>query len=162
MQILEKSNLYANICGIELAFNGELLPANIPGWQEFYNSMMIDIDFNKTYIGLGSVSLSEESKEADAGTSYNQKLTIKFPNADKKRSERIALMHKVKFIKVKMNTGNDIIIGRNDYKQNARLKIVSKSNQILSEITFECNSIYSLGYVATELGLPGLIPLILI
>jgi hypothetical protein len=53
---------------------------------------MFAVDFTKTYVGLGSVSFGEESK-SDAGTSWKQSVTIRFPSTDENRAERIALMH---------------------------------------------------------------------
>lgn len=164
MSILEKAKSASNICGVEIAFNGELLPSDIPDWQPFHNSTMPDLDFTKTYIGLGTVSFSEESSLSNAGYIYKQKVQIRFPATDGLRAERIALLHKAKFIKVILNNGLDIVVGRNDYKQNSRPKIVMKSNVQLAEIEFETVSIFPSGYVPSPKGffLPSLIPLTLI
>lgn len=161
MGLLDRVNVNPNICGVELAFYGELFSSNIPDWQEFYNSKMIAVDFTKTYIGLGSVAFGEESADTPAGPTFKQSVTIRFPSSDKNRSERLALMKKVKFIKLKLSSGSDLVIGRNDYKQNARPKIKIETNIKIAEAKFETVSISPSGYIADSesLGLPSLIPI---
>ena len=78
MELLDKVRVNPNICGIELAFRGQVTATSIPGWQQFYNSGMVGTDFTKTHIGLGSVSFGEESEESAAGISYKQSVTIGF------------------------------------------------------------------------------------
>jgi len=160
-QLLDKVNVNPNICGVELAFRGELTAATIPDWQQFYNSSMFAVDFSKTHIGLGSVSFGEESQRSAAGTSYKQKVVIRFPSNDQNRSERIALMDKVRFVKLKLTNGLDLVIGRNDIKQNARPKIQIKTNIKTAEAEFETVSIFPSGFVSDEnaIGLPTLIPI---
>jgi hypothetical protein len=161
MGLLDRVNVNPNICGVELAFTGEVTAANIPEWQQFYNSVMTDTDFTKTHIGLGSVSFGEESDYSLAGPSYKQSVTIRFPSNDANRAERIALMDKVRFIKLKLTNGKDLVIGRNDYKQNARPKIKIKTNIKTAEAEFETVSIFPSGFVSNpdSFGLPTLIPI---
>lgn len=164
MEILDRVAVNPNICGVELAFMGEVTAANIPEWQPFFNSSMFATDFSKTYVGLGSVSFGEESEYSLAGTSYKQSVTIRFPSNDKNRAERIELMQKVKFIKLKLTNGFDLIIGRNDYTQNARPKIKTKTNIKTAEVEFQTVSMYPYGFVSNPdaYGLPVLIPVTLI
>lgn len=161
MEVLDRVTVNPNICGVELAFSGELTAANIPDWQPFYNASMFAMDFSKTYIGLGSVAFAEESDESPAGTSYKQSVTIRFPSTDKNRSERIALMDKVRFVKLKLTNGLDLVIGRNDFTQNARPRIKTKTNIKTAEAVFETVSIFPSGFVsdANAVGLPTLIPI---
>lgn len=163
MAILDRVTVNPNICGVELAFTGQLSAANIPDWQQFYNSSMIDTDFTKTYIGLGSVAFAEENQVSPAGSFYKQVVTIRFPSTDGNRSERIALMDQVKFIKLKLTSGRDLVIGRNDYIQNARPKITIKTNIKTAEAVFETVSMFSSGFVANPNinSIYGLIPVIL-
>jgi hypothetical protein len=163
MELLERVKVNPNICSVELAFSGELTAANIPDWQQFYNSSMIGTDFSKTHIGLGSVAFAEESQESPSGTSYKQSITIRFPSTDKNRSERIALMDKVRFVKLKLNNGLDLVIGRNDFEQNARPRIKIKTNIKTAEAEFETVSIFPSGFVSNPdaYGLPTLIPILL-
>lgn len=164
MEILDRVAVNPNICGVELAFMGEVTAANIPEWQPFFNSSMFAVDFAKTYVGLGSVSFGEESEYSLAGTSYKQSITIRFPSNDENRATRIELMHKVKFIKLKLTNGRDLIIGRNDYQQNSRPKIKTKTNIKTAEVEFQTVSISPAGFVANPdaYGLPVLIPVTLI
>ncbi|MFA9191117.1 hypothetical protein AAGV28_07010 [Flavobacterium sp. FZUC8N2.13] len=161
MEVLERVYVNPNICGVELAFRGELVAASIPDWQHFFNSSMFAVDFSKTYVGLGSVVFGEESEKSAAGTIYKQSVTIRFPSTDKNRSERIALMDKVRFVKLNLTNGTYLVIGRNDYKQNARPKINIKTNVKTAEVVFETVSIFPSGFVddANSVGLPSLIPL---
>lgn len=163
MEILDRVAVNPNICGVQLAFKGQITAANIPNWQQFYNSKMVDTDFAKTYIGLGSVSFGEESEYSLAGTSYKQSVTIRFPSNDGNRSERIALIQKAIFIKINLTNGRDLIIGRNDYKQNARPKIKTKTNIKTAEVEFQTVSISPAGFVSSPLLMDyqALIPVIL-
>lgn len=161
MELLDRVTTNPNICGVELAFAGELSPSSIPDWQQFYNSAMIATDFAKTHIGLGSVSFAEESGEQNGNPLYKQSVIIRFPVADKNRSERIALMDQVRFVKLKLTNGLDLVIGRNDIQQNARPRIKIKTNVKTAEAEFETVSIFPSGFVADEnaIGLPTLIPI---
>jgi hypothetical protein len=161
MQLLEKVKDNPNICSVELGFSGELSASSIPDWQPFYNSSMFAIDFTQTHIGLGSVAFSEESQESPAGTSYKQNLVIRFPATDANRSQRIALMDKVRFVKIKLTNGEDLVIGRNDFLQNARPRIKIKTNIKTAEVEFETVSIFPAGFVSDihSVGLPTLIPI---
>lgn len=161
MELLERVKVNPNICGVELGFSGDLSAANIPDWQPFFNSSMFAIDFAKTHIGLGSVAFAEESQESAAGTSYKQSVVIRFPASDGNRSERIALMDKVRFVKLKLTNGLDLVIGRNDFEQNARPRIKIKTNIKTAEAEFETVSIFPSGFVSNPAayGLPTLIPI---
>lgn len=164
MQLLDKTAVNLNICSVELAFNGNLLASAIPDWQPFYNSNVIAADFTKTYVGLGSVSFNEESEVISAGPLYKQKVSIVFPNADANRSKRIALMHRVRFVKLNLSDGSEFVVGRNDFKQNARPRIKIGSNLKKTGVDFETVSIFPCGFMQGEktVELPQLIPLILI
>ena len=161
MSLLDKVKSSPNICEIELAFFGELIPSNIPGWQPFFNSMMSGLDFTKTYIGFASVSFGEETVSTSAGTHWKQSVKFRFPTTDKNRAERLQLMTKVKFIKIKLTNGLDISIGRNDFFQNTPPKFQIKSTQKLAEIEFEILSITPSGYVPNSDSylLPTIIPI---
>ena len=161
MEILERVAVNPNICGVELALMGEITAANIPEWQPFFNSTMFAVDFAKTYVGLGSVSFGEESEYSLAGTSYKQSVTIRFPVNDENRSQRIELMQKVKFVKLILTDGREMLVGRNDYKQNARPKIKTKTNIKTAEAEFQTISMFSAGFISdvNSVGLPTLIPI---
>ena len=135
----------------------------MPDWQQFYNSAMVQTDFSKTYVGLASVAFEESSEELSAGTLYKQKVVFSFPNADGNRSERLALLSRIKFVKLKLSDGRDIVIGRNDYKQNARPKIKIEANIQKGSASIETVSITPSGFVANASAyqLPSFIPLTL-
>lgn len=163
MELLDRVKTNPNICGVELAFTGTLIPSKILDWQQFSNSIMSGTDFSKAHFGLGSVSFAEESDNSNSGPSYKQSISIRFPSTDDKRAERLAMMQEVTFIKLKLTNGLDIVIGRNDFVQNARPKIKIKTNIKTAEAVFETVSIFPSGFVPNPdaYGLPALIPLTL-
>lgn len=144
--LFERVKSSPNICGVELSFTGDLIPSVLEGWQPFYNSLGVDCDFIKTYIGLGSVAFDEESAETNSGTQYKQKLAIRFPSTDPYRSERIELFKKAKYVKINLTDGRDFVFGRNDFNQNAKPKFALKSNTKISQIEFESVSIFPTGF----------------
>lgn len=161
MELLDRAKVNVNICGVELAFTGQLVASGIPDWHQFYNSAMVQTDFAKTYVGLASVAFEESSEELAAGTLYKQKVVFSFPNADGNRSERLALLSRIKFVKLKLTDGRDIVIGRNDYKQNARPRIKIEANIQKGSVSVETVSITPSGFVANASAyqLPTFIPL---
>jgi hypothetical protein len=164
MELLDRVVDNPFICRVELAFDGTITPSIIPGWQQFYNSSLVDAQFHKATIGLGTVAFGEESNTSAAGTSYKQSLSIQFNSTDGKRAERIALINKAKFIKVHLTNGKNFVLGRNDYKQNCRPRIKTKTNQKVAEIEFETVSMFPTGFMAQDansLFVQGLIPIIL-
>jgi hypothetical protein len=161
MELLDRVKVNPNICGVELAFYGDIIPSKILDWQQFYNSSMLGTDFKKTHIGLGSVAFAEESESSNSGPFYKQSVSIRFPSTDDNRSERLEMMQKVKFVKLKLTNGTDLVIGRNDFTQNARPKIKIKTNHKTAEAVFETISIFPSGFVPNAYGLPALIPVTL-
>lgn len=164
MQILDRVTSNIILCGVELAFNSEVTPSAIAGWQPFCNSTFQDSDFTPTYAGFASINFSEESSESNAGISYKQKVSFRFPNSDKNRSERISLLHKIKYIKLKQTNGLDLVVGRNDFYQNKKPTIKVKNEEQLCLVEIETQSITPSGYTPsyTTYGLPVLIPVILL
>ncbi len=161
MQLLDKVLSNIHLCGVELSFDATAIPSVIEGWQPFYNSTFQNYDFKKAYASLSSIDFAEESTETNAGISFKQKVTFRLPNSDSQRSNRINLLGKVKFIKLKQTNGLDIVFGRNDFNQNAKPKMKIKQNEQICEVSFETSSIFPSGYAPrkTSLGLPSLIPL---
>lgn len=162
--LLDKVLSNVHPCAIELSFNSNAIPSNIPGWQPFYNSTFENLDFEKTYASLSSIDFSEESNVSAAGTSYKQKVTFRFPENDQYRSERIALMHTIRYIKFKFTNGLDLVIGRNDVAQNTKPSIKTSSNGRICQVEVETLSITPAGFTPNPnaYGLPSLIPLSLI
>lgn len=164
MELLDRVVSNVIFCGIEISFYGVSVPSIIEDWQPFYNSTFESADFKKTYASLISIDFSEENSQSNAGTSYKQKISFRFPNSDAFRANRIALFQKTKYVKLKQTNGLDIVIGRNDYYQNALPVIRTKTNEQLTEIEIETQSIFPSGFTPNPnaFGFPALIPLNLI
>lgn len=160
-QLLDKVRTNVNCCGIEVAFKGTSVPSTISGWQPFYNETFTDADFQKAGASISSIRFSEASAETNGNKFYKQKVVWSFPHNDPQRAERIALLHKIKFIKVHLSDGGSIVIGRNDVKQNAFPNIKSENNQNLCEVTIEVSSIAPAGFTPNlnQYALPSFIPL---
>lgn len=159
MDILDRVTTSSNICKVQLSFSGVANASIIEGWQPFYNSTFTDANFAKTYASLSSIDFEEESATSPAGVSYNQKVMFRFPKNDKNRANRIALMQKIKFVKLVFSNGLHLVIGRNDYNQNARPQVKIRTNKKLCEVSVECQSIFPSGFTpGLVFGLPTLIP----
>lgn len=159
--MLDRVYTNVNCCGIELAFNGVSTPSIITGWQPFYNEIFQNADFQKTYASIASINFSEASAILNGNTYFKQKVEFRLPHNDKNRAERIALLHKIKFVKVLLNDGKALVIGTNDVFQNTPPLIKTENNEQTLELTLEVQSIKPAGFtpVQTAYGLPALIPL---
>lgn len=164
MAILDKVISNSFICGIDVCFDGSLSPSTIAGWQPFSNSIIENGSFDKLYATFPSVNFAEESEPSAAGTVYNQKVVFSFPEKDAQRSERIALLHQLKFIRLYFADGLVILIGRNDFTQNAPPKIKYGSNGNNAQFEVSTESIMPSGFTPrpNAFGLPTLIPFSLI
>jgi hypothetical protein len=160
-QILDRVYTNVNACGIEVAFQGVSVPSVIAGWQPFYNETFQAATFQKAYASISSINFQEVSTTVNGNTSYKQKIEFRFPSTDGSRAERIALLQKIKFLKVKLNNGADIVIGRNDVKQNAFPNIKAESTTSFCGITIETQSISPAGFTPNinQYALPSFIPL---
>lgn len=152
------------ICRIDLAFGGTANPSTIEGFQPFVNTIMKDAQFEQAHFGRASVTFDEESDTTSAGISYKQSLVITFPASDGQRAERIQQIHKAKFIRIGLSNGFNILMGRNDFEQNSRIKVKSKLNASLGQVQFDTTSIVPSGFTpsADISGLPVYIPINLI
>jgi len=160
-QLLDKVRTNVNCCGIEVAFSGTSVPSTIAGWQPFFNETFTEADFTKSGASISSIRFSEASGEINGNKFFKQKVVWSFPHNDQYRAERIALLHTLKFIKVKLSNGSDIVIGRNDIAQNSLPNIKSENNQNLCEVTVEVQSISPAGFTPNlnQYALPSFIPL---
>lgn len=161
--MLLRDRVLSNIvlCGVELAFEGRPIPSVIEGWQPFYNELFEGADFDKAYASVASINYGQESISSAAGYSYRKRVSFRFPNSDGLSAERIALLQKIKFVKLKQDNGLDIVIGRNDYRQNTAPKIKISNDEQLTEVTIESLSISPSGFTPNynAFGLPVFIPL---
>lgn len=160
--MLNKQNGFqSNICDISVSFSGELIPSTIDGWQRFYNSIGVDIEFFKLYFRKASVSFSEQSNQGNSGVYYTQKVTLSFPERfDGSRADRIAQLHKIKFVTLNMSNGKSLVLGRNDFNQNTKPKIAIQSNNKFVQLSLEFQSIFPTGYIPNidAFGLPTFFP----
>lgn len=159
--LLSRVSTLPNICGIELATTGTMLPSTIQGYQQFANSITQNADFISAHSGRAAVSFSEESVKSNAGIPYKQKLTIQFPGSDALRSDRIIYINKTRYIKILLSNGKHLLLGRNDFAQNARPIISIKTDHRLVQAEFETTSIMPTGYTPAfdAFGLPVFFPI---
>ena len=136
-----------SICGLEFDFSGNHVPSFSGLYQNFFDTQMTSENFVKNYFSSSSISLSEDSSQEAAGIKYQQKLTWSFPNNDKNRSIRINEIQKVKFVKLVLTDGSRIVLGRNDFFQNARPVILTESDHLKTVVTFNFKSIFSFGFL---------------
>lgn len=159
-QLAKVKGLPVYICGIEVSFQANAYPSAVENWQPFFNTLFENFDFQKTYAGLGSVSFAEKSEITNAGTLYKQKMDFRFPNHDSDRASRIELLKKAKHFKVNLTNGKSFVLGRNDFFQNAKPKIVFSSNQTLTELEVNSVSMFPTGYgTLSSFGLPSFLPI---
>lgn len=161
MEILDRVVTNSNICKVQVAFNGVSSASVIEGWQPFYNTVYNNTDFKKIYTSLSSIDFEEESIDSPAGVAYAQKIIFRFPMNDPQRATRIALMQKIKFVKLSHTNGLDLTVGRNDYNQNTLPKIKIKTNKKLCEVSVESKSISPSGFTPSinAFELPSFIPM---
>lgn len=146
MSLLDRVKTNINCCGIQVAFAGVSVPSVTTGWQPFYNQTFPNTNFDKAYSSISKINFSEESVTTTAGTYWKQKVEFQFPTTDPNRAERIALLHKIRFLKVILNDGTAVVIGRNDITQNSYPNIKSTSNENLCGIELEVKSISPAGF----------------
>lgn len=155
MELKDKVNSSPHICGIELDFSGELAPSYTNDFLKFYNSYENGNVFQETYFGKKTVRLKESSFHSREGYGFNQSLSIKFPSNDLNRALRIEMFKKVKFIKIKLSNGTDMVLGRNDYFQNKKPNVKIESDEKMTQIRFSTKSMASLGFLPSEGGAVG-------
>lgn len=149
----QASNVF--ICSVEISTTANLLPSLnlIPSDnQQFFNSDIENDDFITAYSAISAIQFTEESKSVASGTIYEQKLQLKFNEADFKRSNRLAFIHQLSFVKINLTNSLSFLIGRNDEIQNTKPKVKSttKNNQTVIEI--DTISIFPTGFISLSNG----------
>lgn len=145
MELKDKVIHLPTICGIQIDVTAEYLPAAGSASQPFTNTFIAQSEAEEIYFGKGSVSFSEKGKDTVAGMRYEQKLRISIPNGDVASAERINGYRNAKFIYIKLSGGKVLLLGRNDYFQNTRLKISVTSNHSKTTITYSTSAITPTG-----------------
>jgi hypothetical protein len=158
--MFEKVAKTPQICGVQLDFDGNTIPSNIPGFLPFYNSIATDHNFEEVYAGKASLGFSEESVQSNAGTSWKQEFTFRFPATDKDRPLRFQAFKKLKYVKLQLTSGLFIIIGRNDFYQNKLPDVSITSDTKMAMIKVSCQSIAPCGFIPDprQYALPAYIP----
>jgi hypothetical protein len=164
MLLTDRVHISPHICGIEVDFSAQEFAAGNFDVQPFYNTNLSDANFKSIYYSIGSASFRESSNLSAQGTSYVQKVTLKFPSADKNRSQRLEQFRNVKFISVKLSNNLKILIGRNDFFQNSKPKVEVSSNEKVTTVEFTSVSIAPSGFSENTVayGFPYQLPISLI
>lgn len=150
LEFIEYNKKVRNIpitCSLEFSFDGEIEPMTIEGIQAFYDSVWLYGEFYSSYFTKSSFSFGEKINSSTAGYFYEQILKMRFPSNDKNRTKRVVGLEEVKFIKLNLSDGRYVILGRNDYTQNAKMKLDIESTLQLTEVTFTNNSLTPIGFI---------------
>ena len=161
--ISSRLNGYNNICGIELDFDSEILPASSLFQKRYYDSVLTGASREGVYFGRRTVSFDESSKETRAGDLWSQTVALRFPNHDYNAIDRINEFKKAKFIVIKDSEGRKMVVGRNDIDQNRAPEITFRRSQQLTEVVFKTLSAQPVGFIDKRFrsNVPSGIPLIL-
>ena len=160
MDFSKKVSSAPNICKVYLDFTGKSLAYN-PSSATFHDTIVTNGLIKETYFHKSTIQFSEISIETAAGTKFEQRLSISFNNNDQDRSKRLLQLIGVKHIILKLDTGEVLCIGRNDYVQNKKPNLETTNTHIKTQADFSCESIIpASNYIGNILiNLPGIIPL---
>tara|TARA_R110002050_G_scaffold126085_1_gene246755 strand:- start:434 stop:934 length:501 start_codon:yes stop_codon:yes gene_type:complete len=145
MDLLQKPTLFQNVCEVQLATSGIIMPAPMGSLQPFSNTYVENTNAIPVHFGKSTVALGQEGKDTPAGFLWEQTLKLRFPNGDLLGSARIDQYRNVKFIYVKMSGGLVFFFGRNDYFQNAPITIEIKNTPNIVEVAYSNASIFPIG-----------------
>lgn len=153
----------SRICGIDIGFQGNAIPSSIAGYQPFYNSILVDYNFQAAYHGVSTVSFTEENVHTTAGYSWKQKLTFRFPTADRDRALRLTEFQKITYAKIKMSSGLHLLLGRNDFEQNKKPAVSISVSGTMAILEISTESVFATGYTPNfdAYGLPTFVPITL-
>lgn len=160
MDLLSKTRVHNNICGLEIDASAAILPSANGSLQPFSNTWVSSSNAVPVYFGSASIKLTQESNQDRNGISFNQKISFRFPNSDILSAERINQFLSVKYIYIKLSGGGKLFFGRNDYFQNTNLKVKIKNTENLVGVEYETRSIFPMGQTngADDHLLPELLP----
>jgi hypothetical protein len=145
MNLEQKAPLLQSICAIEIDATGAILPAANGALQPFANTYVKDATAKKIYFGKASVALSQDAETTRAGVRYQHKLKLRFPNADLLSAQRIQQYISVKQLFITLSGGVVYHFGRNDYFQNAPIKVAIQNTHQRVEVTYTTQSMFPLG-----------------
>ncbi|WP_304015804.1 hypothetical protein [Nonlabens dokdonensis] len=163
MTISERLSSYSTICGIAIDATAVAAPSVLDSQNRFYDTKITDGTRQPSYFGKSSVRFRENKKESNAGRYFEQTCTIQFPNNDKNAIERIKKYEDAKFVYIKNSSGKELLLGRNDHKQNRKPFCDVQRDVHMTVITFSTQSIFPTGFLATDIpqGLPHIFPIFL-
>jgi len=137
------------ICQLILLYNEDIVAMtfdmNVDA-QSFYDTKAIALELENAYFSKGSFSFSETSSNTDAGLLFDQKINFSFPS-NENRAERIDKFRQVRFIILKLNDGRKMILGRNDFNQNARIRPTFDNNLNTTEVYYKFQSIFPASFI---------------
>lgn len=147
MNLSERVPNLKNICGIAIDLSAVPIPSYSTAGQPFYDSFLAQSNAQPVYYGKRNVKFLETSKENAAGTYWEISLEIQFPNNDNQRALRTAEFLKAKYVIIQLSGGSALLLGRNDFFQNAKPRVKIKNNEQITSVEFTTNSIIQLGFL---------------
>lgn len=147
MLLSDKVPNLTNICGVAIDLSAYPMPSYSDSNQNFYDSYLVETSAQSVYYGKRTVKFSEVKKEDRAGDYWEVSASIQFPSNDKDRVLRLEEFRKTRFVVLVLSNKLAMILGRNDYFQNARPKIKIESDEQLTAVKFTWNSIAPTGFL---------------
>jgi hypothetical protein len=147
MNLAERVPYLKNICGVAIDLSALPVPSHSTGSQLFYDSFLIQSQPKPVYYGKRSVRFSENTKQSRAGIFYETTVEIQFPNSDLNRSLRIEEMRKAQYVIVQLSGGGAILVGRNDWYQNAKPAFKMTSDEQITSVKYTAISMFSSGFL---------------
>lgn len=163
MELTTLLNGLTTICGIAIDATAVAIPARDDSQNRFYDSTISDGTRQPSYFGKSSVSFRESKKRTTAGSYYEQECSIQIPNNDSDSIARIKEYERAKFVYIKNNKGKELLLGRNDHKQNRPPFCEIERDQHITIIKYTTQSITPTGYVGVSIqqGMPAILPIFL-
>ena len=140
-------NQNPQICGVKIYFDGgfqllRFLENGPKDKKRYYETKPTGIvKAEKVYLGRGSFRFQENPQTSEAGTSYKQTASFRFPSNDPMRGQRIDSFQKVKYLEMMLSNGDSLILGRNDIFQNRKPNVLVSSDLQMTEVKIESESI---------------------
>ena len=160
MLLSQKVPNLTNICGVAIDLSAYPVPSYSGNNQNFYDSYLASSNSQSVYYGKQSVRFKEVKKDDRAGDYWEISMSLQFPSTDKERALRLEEFRKARFVILQLSNNLSMILGRNDYFQNARPKIKIESDEQLTAVQFTWRSIVQTGFLPdyNEALLPHSVP----
>lgn len=155
----DKTNVTPFVCGVRFSEDATTFLGTNP--SNFNDTGFIPGATEDIYTSISSLKYVQTSKRTKSGQAFNQKFQFQFPNGDAFIAQRIEDILKARILIIYLTDGSRMLLGRNDYYQNTRPSITTSNNTRITQITFECNSIFPAGKYDVLSGnlLPQLFPI---